>query len=40
VPKGWVAIRLDLKEVDWALVAELRKAYLQTAPGTLVARVG
>jgi phosphoribosylglycinamide formyltransferase-1 len=31
-PKGWVAIRMDLDEVDWNTIEELaRQAYLQTA---------
>jgi hypothetical protein len=38
--KGWVAIRLDLDEVDWVTVTELaRRAYLETAPRKLAALV-
>lgn len=34
--KGWVAIRLDLDEVDWETVSELaRRAYQETAPRKL-----
>jgi len=34
--KGWVAIRLDLDEVDWETVTELaRRAYQDTAPRKL-----
>ena len=34
--KGWVAIRLDLDEVDWETVAELaRRAYQDIAPRKL-----
>ena len=36
--KGWVAIRLDLDEVDWDTVSELaRRAYQQLAPRKLAA---
>ena len=36
--KGWIAIRLDLDEVDWDTVAELaRRAYQSTAPRKLAA---
>jgi len=39
-PKGWVAIRLDLNEVDWETIGELaRRAYQDTAPRKLAARV-
>jgi hypothetical protein len=39
-PKGWVALRLDVGEVDWEEVAELAMhSYLRTAPKTLCARV-
>lgn len=39
-PKGWVAIRLDLPNVDWGVVAVLaRSAYLLTAPKKLAASV-
>ena len=38
--KGWVAIRLDLDEVDWATVTELaRQAYQSIAPRKLAALV-
>jgi hypothetical protein len=38
--KGWVALRLDLQEVDWDVVSELaRSAYLGVAPSTLAALV-
>ena len=38
--KGWIAIRLDLDEVDWDTVAELaRRAYQELAPRKLAARV-
>ena len=34
--KGWIAIRLDLDEVDWDTVAELaRRAYQEIAPRKL-----
>ena len=34
--KGWIAIRLDLDEVDWNTVSELaRRAYQQRAPRKL-----
>jgi hypothetical protein len=36
--KGWVAIRLDLDEVDWDTVSELaRRAYQELAPRKLAA---
>jgi hypothetical protein len=36
--KGWVAIRLDLDEVDWETVSELaRRAYQDLAPRKLAA---
>ncbi len=39
-PRGWVAIRLDLDEVDWDTVADLAKrAYQDTAPRKLAALV-
>ncbi len=39
-PKGWVAIRLDLDEVDWDTVWELaRRAYQDLAPRRLGALV-
>ena len=39
-PKGWVAIRLDLDEVDWDTVWELaRRAYQDLAPRKLAALV-
>jgi phosphoribosylglycinamide formyltransferase-1 len=39
-PRGWVAIRLDLDEVDWDTVSDLaRQAYLLTAPKKLAALV-
>ena len=38
--KGWIAIRLDLDEVDWETVSELaRRAYQETAPRKLAALV-
>jgi hypothetical protein len=37
-PRGWVAVRLDLDEVDWDEVAELAlDAYRRTAPKRLLA---
>ena len=39
-PRGWVAIRLDLDEVDWDTVAALaRQAYQVLAPRKLAALV-
>jgi phosphoribosylglycinamide formyltransferase-1 len=39
-PKGWIAIRLDLDEVDWDTVSELaRQAYQTVAPRKLAALV-
>lgn len=39
-PRGWVAIRLDLDEVDWETVSELaRQAYQSIAPRKLAAQV-
>jgi len=38
--KGWVAIRLDLDEVDWETVSELaRRAYQDVAPKKLAAAI-
>jgi phosphoribosylglycinamide formyltransferase-1 len=38
--KGWIAIRLDLDEVDWDTVAELaRRAYQDIAPRKLATLV-
>ena len=38
--KGWIAIRLDLDEVDWDLVDELaRRAFQSIAPRKLAALV-
>jgi len=38
--KGWIAIRLDLDEVDWDTVGELaRQAYQAIAPRKLAAQV-
>jgi predicted DNA-binding protein (MmcQ/YjbR family) len=38
--KGWVAIRLDLDEVDWDTVNDLaRQAYQSTAPRKLALQV-
>ncbi len=38
--KGWIAIRLDLDEVDWETVSELaRRAYQSIAPRKLAALV-
>jgi hypothetical protein len=37
-PRGWVGLRLDLKEVDWEEVTELvTHSYLRTAPKRLCA---
>ena len=39
-PRGWVAIRLDLNEVDWDTVNELaRQAFLSSAPRKLAALI-
>jgi hypothetical protein len=39
-PRGWIAIRLDLDEVDWETVTELaRRAYQEVAPRKLAALV-
>ena len=39
-PRGWIAIRLDLDEVDWDTVTELaRLAYQATAPRKLAALI-
>ena len=39
-PRGWVAIRLDLDEVDWDTVTELAKrAYQDIAPRKLAALI-
>ncbi|MEP6570672.1 MAG: MmcQ/YjbR family DNA-binding protein [Acidobacteriota bacterium] len=39
-PRGWIAIRLDLDEVDWETVTELaRRAYQQVAPRQLAVLV-
>ena len=39
-PRGWIAIRLDLAEVDWDTVSELaRRAYQEIAPRKLAALV-
>jgi phosphoribosylglycinamide formyltransferase-1 len=39
-PKGWIAIRLDLDEVDWETVSQLaRRAYQDLAPRKLAALV-
>ncbi len=38
--RGWIAIRLDLDEVDWDTVAELaRRAYQEIAPRKLAAAI-
>ncbi|MDX6500018.1 MAG: hypothetical protein QOG23_3278 [Blastocatellia bacterium] len=38
--RGWIAMRLDLDEVDWETVAELaRRAYQSTAPRKLAAAI-
>jgi len=38
--KGWIAIRLDLDEVDWDSVSELaRRAYQDIAPRKLAALI-
>jgi phosphoribosylglycinamide formyltransferase-1 len=40
-PKGWVALRLDLRDVDWEEVAELIfAAYRLQAPRQLADQVG
>jgi len=39
-PRGWIAIRLDLDDVDWETVEDLaRQAYQLTAPRKLAALV-
>lgn len=39
-PRGWIAMRLDLPEVDWDTVSELvRRAYQEIAPRKLAALV-
>ena len=39
-PKGWIAIRLDLNEVDWNTVTELAfRAYQEIAPRKLATLV-
>ena len=39
-PRGWVALRLDVGEIDWDEVGELMKdSYRRTAPKTLAAAV-
>ena len=39
-PRGWVALRLDRRTVDWAEVKELvRCSYLLTAPKRLAQRI-
>src|SRR5215510_11278008 len=39
-PRGWVAMRLDLDEVDWDTVEELaRQAFQLTAPRKLAALI-
>src|SRR5262245_12985113 len=39
-PRGWVAIRLDLNEVDWDTVNELaRQAFQSIAPRKLAAMI-
>ncbi len=38
--RGWIAIRLDLDEVDWGTVSELaRRAYQDIAPRKLAALI-
>lgn len=38
--KGWIAIRLDLEEVDWEVVSELaRRAFQSIAPRKLAALI-
>jgi hypothetical protein len=38
--KGWIAIRIDLDEVDWETVEELaRRAYQEIAPRKLAAAI-
>lgn len=38
--KGWVAIRLDLDEVDWDTITELaRRSYQNTAPRKLASAI-
>jgi predicted DNA-binding protein (MmcQ/YjbR family) len=39
-PRGWVGLRLDLDDVDWALVANhVTESYRLIAPKRLAARV-
>jgi len=39
-PRGWIAMRLDLPEVDWDTVSDLvRRAYQEIAPRKLAALV-
>jgi phosphoribosylglycinamide formyltransferase-1 len=39
-PRGWVALRLDVGEIDWTEVAELvAGSYILTAPKKLAAMV-
>lgn len=39
-PRGWIAMRLDLPEVDWDTVSELvRRAYQELAPRKLASQV-
>ena len=39
-PKGWIAIRLDLEEVDWDTVSDFaRRAYQDLAPRKLAALI-
>ena len=38
--KGWIAVRLDLEEVDWEVIGELlRRAYQEIAPRKLAALI-
>ena len=39
-PRGWIAIRLDLDDVDWQFIDEVaRRAYQLTAPKKLAASI-
>lgn len=40
-PRGWVGLRLDLGEIDWAVVTDfVTDSYRLTAPKRLAARIG
>jgi hypothetical protein len=39
--RGWIGMRLDLREVDWATATELlQRAYQQSAPRKLASQIG